>query len=198
MEGLEAGWIIKGIYNEACAAEGACPYYFGRGVEGGCRYFMVFRIKDGKVNGVDLAGITVIYLGDIPHPSFEELLQLGSEGAVYISDNATPKQRKVLDILVVQSIGGFLMKKVFGVKYVKIDIEEEDGSAHFKMPFGEMKQYLSKGADGVNPVRLENQVLPMLSNAKACHSPFWKFKDYNRHFDYKNRCGIWADFSFAG
>jgi len=26
---------------------------------------MVFRIKEGKVNDIDLAGITVIYLGDI-------------------------------------------------------------------------------------------------------------------------------------
>ena len=195
---LKPGWSIKGVYNEACASEGACPYYFGRGVEAGCRYFMVFRIQEGKVNDVNLSGITVIYMGDIPHPSFQELLNLGSEGGIYISDNATPEQREVLDTLVVQSIGGFLMKKVFGVKYVKMDIKEENGAVHFKMPYGEMKQYLSKGADGVNPVRLENQVLPMLSNVKACHSPFWRFEDHDRHFDYKDRCGVWADFVFEG
>ena len=27
---LKSGWLLKGIYNEACAAEGYCPYYFGR------------------------------------------------------------------------------------------------------------------------------------------------------------------------
>jgi|APFre7841882724_1041349.scaffolds.fasta_scaffold12310_2 hypothetical protein len=195
---LKQGWRIKGVYNEACAAEGACPFYFGRGVAGGCRYFMVFRIQEGKVNNVDLSGITVIYMGDIPHPSFEELLNLGSEGGIYVSDNATPEQREVLDALVIQSIGAFLMKKVFGVKYVKMDIKEENGTIHFKMPHGEMKQYLSKGADGADPVRLENQVLPMLSNVKACHSPFWRFEDHGRHFDYKDRCGVWADFVFEG
>ena len=55
-----SAWEIKGIYNEACASEGHCPYYFGRDKEGGCRYFMVFRITEGKVDDVDLAGITAI------------------------------------------------------------------------------------------------------------------------------------------
>lgn len=195
---LKAGWQIKGTYNEACASEGPCPYYFGRDRIGGCRYFMVFRIQEGKVNDVDLSGITTIYMGDIPHPSFEELMNLGSEGGIYISDNATPEQREILDTLAIESIGGFLMKRVFGVKYVKMDIKEEDGNVHFKMPFGEMKQYLSTGADGKTPVSLQNQVLPMLTDVKTCHSPFWNFEDHGRHFDYKERCGVWADFAFAG
>ncbi len=57
MKNIKSGWFIKGIYNEACAAEGQCPFYFGRDKEGGCMYFMVIRILEGKVNGVDpLAG----------------------------------------------------------------------------------------------------------------------------------------------
>ncbi len=36
MEELKSGWQVKGTYNEACAAEGHHPYYFGRDVEGGC------------------------------------------------------------------------------------------------------------------------------------------------------------------
>ncbi len=194
---LESGWQVRGIYNESCASEGPCPYYFGRDRIGGCRYFMVFRIQEGKVNDVDLSGITVMYMGDIPHPTFEELLSLGSEGGIYISDNATPEQREILDVLVVNSIGAAIMKKVFGVKYVKIDIQDDGTTMHFKMPFGEMEQYLSKGLDGT-PVRLENQVLPFLSNVKTCHTPFWEFADHGRHFEYKDRCGILADFAFEG
>lgn len=197
MEELRPGWQIKGIYNEACAAEGHCPYYFGRGREGGCRYFMVFRIQEGKVNDVDLSGITVMYMGDIPHSTFEELMRDGSEGGIYVSDNATAEQRKVLDTLVVNNIGAVLMKKNFGVKYVKMDIKEEGDTIHFKMPFGEMRQHLTKGGDGT-PVRIENQVLPILTNVKACHTPFWRFADHGRHFEYSDRCGTWADFMFSG
>ena len=60
-----------------------------------------------------------------------------------------------------------------------------------------MKQALTTGPDG-GPVRLENQTLPFLSNVKACHSSFWNFSDHGRHFDYRDRCGTWADFALAG
>lgn len=195
---LQPGWKVKGVYNEACAAEGACPYYFGRDVQNGCRYFMVFRIKEGLVNGVDLSGITIIYAADIPHTSFQDLIELGSEGGIYISDMATKAQRDVLDTLAVQSIGGCLMKKVFGIEYVEMDIKEEEGSIHFKMPYGEMKQNLLKGGDGKTHIHLENQVLPGLMDVKACHTSFWRYQVHNRNFNYTDRCGVWADFVFEG
>lgn len=197
MDELKSGWQLKGTYNEACASEGHCPYYFGRDKEGGCRYFMVFRIQEGKVNDVDLSGSVVIYMGDIPHSKFEELMSQGSEGGIYISDKANPEQRKVLDVVVGQTIGGLLMKKIFGVKYVDVKVEEQGDTFHVKMPFGEMRQQLTKGPDG-KPVRLENTTLPFLSNAKACDTPFWNYQDHGRHFDYTNRCGTWADFKLAG
>jgi hypothetical protein len=193
MEELKPGWQVKGIYNEACASEGHCPYYFGRDKEGGCRYFMVFRIQEGTVNDVDLSGTTVVYLGDLPHSTYAEVTEKGSEGAIYISDDATPEQRKVLDILAVNSLGGAIMKKVLGIQYVKIVIEEEEDSVRFTVPSGEMKMQLTKSRDG-NPIRLENVTLPFLSNVKAAHTPYWYWSDYDRHYDYKNRCGTWADF----
>lgn len=194
MEELKPGWQLKGIYNEACASEGHCPYYFGRDKEGGCRYFMAFRIKEGKVNDVDLSGITAVYMGDLPHATFAEVVKKGAEGAIYISDNATPDQRKVLDILVVNSLGGGgLMQRVWGIQYVKIDIEEGKDTIHIKMPSGELKMQLTKSHDG-NPVRLENPPMPFLSNVKTAHTFFWHWSGYNRHYDYKNRCGTWAEF----
>jgi hypothetical protein len=158
---------------------------------------MVFRIQEGKVNDVDLSGITAIYQGDLPHATFQEVLERGSNGGIYVSNNATPEQREVLDTLVVSSLGAALMKKNFGIKYVDIDVEAQDDAVSFKMPFGEMKQELTRGSDG-SPVRIENQTLPFLSNVKAAHTPFWNYDDHDRHFDYKDRCGTWADFAMAG
>jgi hypothetical protein len=158
---------------------------------------MVFRIQEGKVNDVDLSGITAIYQGDLPHATFQEVLERGSNGGIYVSNNATPEQREVLDTLVVSSLGAALMKKNFGIKYVDIDVEAQDDAVSFKMPFGEMKQELTRGSDG-SPVRIENQTLPFLSNVKAAHTPYWNYDDHDRHFDYKDRCGTWADFAMAG
>ncbi len=196
MDALESGWKIKGIYNEACASEGHCPYYFGRDKEGGCRYFMVFRIMEGKVNDVDLSGITAVYVGDLPHATFAEVQEKGSEGAVYISDNTSPDQRRILDKLTVEALGGVLMKKILGTRYVKIDVEATEDTLHVKIPSGEMKMHLTRSNDG-NPVRIENSTLPFLTNVKAAHTPFWYWSDYNRHYDYKNRCGTWADYVMA-
>jgi hypothetical protein len=192
----KAGWEIKGVYNEACASEGHCPYYFGRNKEGGCRYFMVFRITEGQVDNVDLAGITAIYLGDLPHSTYAEVVEKGSEGAIYISSNATPEQRKVLDTLAVQALGGLLMKRVLGVHYVDIAVKESGGTVHFKMPSGEMKMELTKNQSG-EPVRLENATLPFIHDVKAAHTPFWHWSDHDRHFTYRDRCGTWADFSMS-
>jgi hypothetical protein len=194
---LKSGWSVKGIYNEACASEGHCPYYFGRDKEGGCRYFMVFRITEGTANGINISGTTIIYVGDLPHATFAEVLEKGSEGGVYVSDSTTPEQREVLDILAVRFLGGgSMMQRVLGLKYVKIDIDEKDGTVHFRMPEGEMKMELTRSHDG-NPVRLENQTMPFLSNVRTGHVPFWHWSDYNRHYDYRNRCGTWADFSMS-
>jgi hypothetical protein len=197
MKDLTPGWKVAGTYNEACAAEGHCPFYFGRDVEGGCRYFMVFRIKDGKVNGVDLSGITVIYNGDIPYPKFADFMKHGSEGGVYVSDNATEEQRKILDTLVTTNMGALFMKKIFGVKYVNIDVDESENAFKVKTPFGEMNQHQVKGLDG-GPIRIENSVLPVLKNLKHCHTSQWTYKDHGKNFQYKNRCGTWADFVFEG
>ncbi len=186
-------WEIRGTYHETCASEGHCPYYFGRDKEGGCRYFMVFRITEGKVGDVDLAGINAVYIGDLPHSTYAEVLTKGSEGAVYISDSANPRQREILDTLAVQALGGVLMQRVLGLKYVTIDITEEEGAVQVRMPSGEMRMELTKSHGG-QPVRMENVTLPFLSDVKAAHSPFWHWSDYDKHFEYRNRCATWADF----
>ena len=159
--------------------------------------FYGFKDPKGKANDIELSDITVMYLGVITYSKYEELLRNGEEVGIYISDNALPEQRKILDLIVCTGMGTITIKKIFGIKYVKMDIKTEGDAIHFKMPFGEMKQQLTKGLDGT-PVRIENQLVPSLKNVKACYSPFWRFADYGRSFDYKHRCATWADFECVG
>jgi hypothetical protein len=103
----------------------------------------------------------------------------------------------VLDTLVTTNMGALFMKKIFDVKYVKMDIEEKDDTFKVKMPFGEMNQQQMKGLDG-GPIRIENAPLPVLQNLKHCHTPHWNYNDHGKNFEYKDRCGTWADFVFQG
>ena len=154
---------------------------------------MVFRNTDGIDDGVNLSGVAIVYIGDLPHATSAEVHEKGSEGAIYISDDTTPEQREILNELTIGAIGGVLMKKVIGTKYVKVDIEEGIDILHVKIPSGEMKMCLTKSNDG-NPVRIENSTLPFLTNIKAAHASFWYWFDYDRRYDYKNRCATWAYF----
>lgn len=139
----------------------------------------------------------MVYHGDILTSSFADLLQHGSEAGIYVSDNATEEQREVLDSLVADSIGGMLVGKNFGIKYVPIDIEATESELHVKTPFGEMQQHLMTGHNG-GPIRIENSALPYLSDLKYCNTDHWSYKDHGKDFDYKDRCGTWADFAFSG
>ncbi len=193
METSPAPGQLRGMYYETCASEGHCPYYFGRDKEGGCRYFMVFRIVEGVVDEVDLSGVTAVYVGDLPHSTYAEVVAKGSEGAVYVSDTASPEQRALLDQVVLRSLGGVLMRKVLGVHYVPITVEETENTIQVSMPAGEMTMRLTQGPDG-RPVRLENVTLPFLRNVRAAHASSWNWADYDKHFEYRHRCGTWADF----
>jgi hypothetical protein len=137
-------WTVRGVYHETCASEGHCPYYFGRDKEGGCRYFMVFRVTDGNASGVDLAGVTAIYLGDLPYATYAEVSSKGSEGAIYIDDRVSPEQRTILDTLALEALGGVLMKRVLGVHYVPITVNEGENAIEFTMPTGRMRMELTQ------------------------------------------------------
>ena len=109
---------------------------------------MVFRIQEGKVNDVCtclalLRSIRVIYLTLLLRKCWER-----DRTAAFTLAKTTTEQREVLDTFVVNSLGAALMKKNFGIKYVDIDVEAKDDTVYFKMPFGEMKQELTRGVDG--------------------------------------------------
>jgi hypothetical protein len=88
------------------------------------------------------------------------------------------------------------MKDFWGVHYVPIEVAESNGAVTVTMPTGEMKLQLTRGGDG-QPVRIENATLPFLSNIKAAHAPYWRWSDHGRHYEYRDRCGTWADFTMA-
>lgn len=194
METSASGSLLKGVYYETCASEGHCPYYFGRDKVGGCRYFMVFRIAEGVVDGVDLSGLVAVYIGDLPHSTYAEVVEKGSEGVIYLSDAASSEQRAAFERVAVHSLGGVLMRKVIGLHYVPIEVAETRDSVRVTMPSGEMSMRLTRGPDG-QPVRLENVTLPFLTNVKAAHAPLWRWVDYDKHFEYRDRCGTWAEFA---
>jgi len=193
-------WKMKGVWYEACASEGQCPYYFSRDRDEPCKSFQVFQIKEGQINNVDIGGTLVITVADLYSPKFADLLAKGGEGGIYISDTATEEQRKVLEPFFVNNVpGALLVKKPLGVRFVNIDLSQEDNTFHITMPYGEVKLSLTVGADGINPVRLDNCIFSIFfPDIKICNTHFWKYNDFGKNWEFVNRGGVIADFAMQG
>jgi len=193
-------WDMKGLWYEACASEGHCSYYFGRDRETPCKSFQLFQYEEGNIGEVDVSGILAINVVDLYSNKASDLLTKGGEGGVYISDKATEEQRKYLEPYFVNNVpGNSLLKKILGVKYVNIELNREGDTFHVTMPHGEMKLSYTPGLDGKNPQRLENSPFGIFfSDLKICNTHFWKYNDFGRNWDFKNRSGVIASFDTKG
>ena len=193
-------WHTKGSWYEACASEGHCSFYFGRDREESCKSFQLFQIDEGKIGDVDNSGVLAINVVDLYSNKAMDVMTKGGEGGVYISDKTTEEQRKYLETYFSKNIpGSILLRKVLGIKYVDINLEQEGNTYHVTMPHGEMKLSYTPGLDGKNPQRLENSIFGVfLSDIKICNTHFWKYNDFGRNWEFKNRSGVIASFDLKG
>jgi len=193
-------WRMLGTWYEACAAEGHCSMYFGRDMEAPCKSFQVFEIKDGQIGDTDISGLKVIQVIDLFSPKFVDLMVKGGEGGIYIDENATAQQKELIEPFLTKNIPGLLLlRKPLGIRYVKIDLKRENHTVHITMPYGEMKQSFTLGGDGKTPQRLENSLFGlMLSDIRICNTHFWKYNDFGKHWEFKNRSGAIAEFNLQG
>jgi hypothetical protein len=192
-------WTLKGTFYECCRVlDGHCGLWFNRDLPEACANLLTYQIKEGHIQNVNMKGIIITCHMDGIGPKHADLAKGVKEGAAYISENATDEQRKILEPFVMEHLEGRMWKQCLGIKYVKINISEENDTYHLTMPFGEMKMSLAIGGDGKNPIRMENPFLPFLSNVKFGNTHFWKYHDYGKDLEYHNTSGAVADFILQG
>ena len=193
-------WNSKGNWYEACASEGHCSLYFGRDLEEPCKSFQLFQFEEGKIGDVDISGVLAINVVDLYSNKAMDVMPKGGEGGIYISDKTTEEQRKYLEPYFTNNIPkSLLIRKVLGIKYVDINLQQEGNTFHVTMPHGEMKLSYTPGLDGKNPQRLENSIFGVfLSDIKICNTHFWKYNDFGKNWDFKNRSGVIASFDNQG
>jgi len=192
---IQPGWKLRGVWYEACAAEGHCPLYFGRDMASPCRNFAVYDIKEAQINGVDMAGIRIISVADILSTRASELFTSGRAAAIYVSDNATAEQRPILEAFVATGLP-LPVRELRGVKFVPISIVLDGPSYHITMPFGELKGSLTRGRDRVNPQRIENSLALFLSELRIANTELWRYNDLGRNWEYRNRSGTVGDLAW--
>jgi hypothetical protein len=194
----QKNWALKGTVYESCRVEGHCPLWFGRDLWGEpCVNLMAFHIKEGQVQNVDMKDVIILRHQDGIGPKYADFRKSIKEVALYINDNVTKEQREVLEPFVTNHMGAEKAERILGVKVVRINIDEKNGTYHITMPFGELKLSLTVGRDGT-PIRLENPWQTYLNNIKFCNNEFWNYHDYGKNLEFRGTCGVIADFAFQG
>ena len=127
-------WNLSGSYVETCSCELMCPCNLS--LDHGatydfCRVTLVFNLREGQVEGTDVAGRRVALIADTPKVMTEGGWRLG----VYIDDGSSDEQFDKLVKVFGGQLGGPmaglapLIGEMLGVERASIEIAE-DGLRH--------------------------------------------------------------------
>jgi hypothetical protein len=127
-------WNLAGSYVETCSCELMCPcnLSFDHGATYDfCRVTLAFNIREGSVDGTDIAGRKVALIADTPKVMTEGNWRVG----VFIDDGASEEQFDKLVQVFSGQLGGPmaglapLIGEMLGVQRAVIDFED-DGLRH--------------------------------------------------------------------
>ena len=123
-------WKLAGSYFETCSCDVVCPctasLALGATLDR-CRVTLVFRVKEGEVEGVDVSGLTVAAVADTPKVMTDGNWRLG----VFIDAAASDEQAGKLGAVFSGALGGPmealgpLVGENLGVERRPIEVREE-------------------------------------------------------------------------
>src|ERR687883_15389 len=127
-------WNLTGSYFETCSCELMCPCNLS--MDHGatydfCRVTLVFDIREGEIEGTDVAGCTVAAIADTPKVMTEGNWKLG----VFVDDGASDEQADKLVQVFSGQLGGPmaglapLIGEMRGVERARIEVRH-DGRRH--------------------------------------------------------------------
>jgi hypothetical protein len=197
-------WSLKGSYAETCSCELMCPcnLSFDHGATYDfCRATLAFNIREGDVDGTDVAGVKLAVIIDTPKVMTDGNWKLG----LFIDDGASDEQAdKVAQVFSGQLGGpmaalGPLVGEMLGVERVPIAMED-DGVRH-SVRIGdaidfEIEDIVPFGVETGEPVRFSGMFHPVgsdLTMAEAKRSSINAFG-----IEYEGKTGLsTAEFSWA-
>ncbi|UGS38713.1 DUF1326 domain-containing protein [Capillimicrobium parvum] len=174
-------WSLKGNYVETCSCELMCPcnLSFDHGATYDfCRATLAFDIREGAIDGTDVAGLSVVAIIDTPKVMTDGNWRLG----VFVDENATDEQADKLVQVFSGQLGGPmaglapLVGEMAGVERARIEVGH-DGLRH-SVRVGdaidfEIEDIVPFGSETGRPVRFDGMFHPAgtdLTMAEATRS----------------------------
>jgi hypothetical protein len=194
MSGAREPWHIKGELMLSCNCTIFCPCVLSLGkhapTEGYCQTWAGMKIDDGRWGDVDLSGLTLGLMMEIPG----QMSRGNWTAGVYICNEASVYQVKALTRIMSGQAGGtthllsILVGKFLGVWQEDIRYEVDGQTRRFTIPKiieGEIVPVPGKSADG--PTVIENSqywIGPQIIVAQAVKS---RFRAHGRNWDFRGR-----------
>jgi len=197
-------WNLRGSFFETCSCELMCPCNLS--MDHGatydfCRVTLVFNIREGEIEGTDIAGLKVAAIADTPKVMTEGNWRLG----VFVDERASDEQfDKLVQVFGGQLGGpmaalGPLVGEMLGIERAAIEVTD-DGLRH-SVRVGdvidfEIEDIVPFGVETGEPVRFAGMFHPVgsdLTMAEARRSHINAFG-----IEYEGKTGLsTSDFSWA-
>ena len=202
-EGVMA-WKLEGSYFETCSCDVVCPctasLSFGATLDR-CRVVLVFNVRSGDVEGVDVSGLTVAAIADTPKVMTDGNWRLG----VFIDASASDEQAEKLGAVYSGALGGPmqalgpLIGENLGAERAQIEVTE-DGLRH-SIRIGdavdfEIEDVVPFGSENGQPARLTGIFHPAGSELTVAHATRSKIDAFGIQYEAKSAFSR-ADFSWA-
>lgn len=198
-------WTLSGSYAETCSCELMCPCNLT--LDHGatydyCRATLAFRIREGDIDGTDVAGLAVVAIIDTPKVMTDGNWRLG----MFIDELANDEQADKLGRVFGGELGGpmaglaSLVGEVVGVQRAPIEIRD-DGRRHAvhvgdAIDF-EVEDIVPFGAEDGEPVRFSGMFHPVGSNLTMAEARRSKIDAFG--IAYEGKTGLsTAGFSWTG
>ena len=127
---------LEGQLLEVCDCRVLCPCWIGEAPDNGtCKGFIAWHFQKGTIEGVDVAGRTLVALAAIPG----NVLEGNWKAAVYLDDGASAEQEQALLNVYTGKLGGpvadlvQLIGEVVSVEKVPITVDVHEGRGSFRV-----------------------------------------------------------------
>jgi hypothetical protein len=197
-------WNLSGSYSETCSCELMCPcnLSFDHGATYDfCRVTLAFNIRQGTVDGTDIAGRKVVLVADTPKVMTDGNWRVG----VYIDEGATEEQFNQLVQVFSGQLGGPmaglapLIGEMLGVERAAIDLDD-DGLLH-RVRVGdvidfEIEDIVPFGVETGEPVRFSGMFHPAGSDLTMAEAKRSRISAFGIEFEGKTGLST-SNFSWA-
>jgi hypothetical protein len=196
-------YSMDGTLLEACSCMAPCPCWIGDDPDGGkCDAFIAYHVDKGQIRGVDVSGLSVVLLNQIPG----NVLAGNWRCVIYVDDRATEEQRAALLDAFGGKLGGApaqyaqLLGEIVAVHPVPIDHQVVGGKGTIRVGtaiYSEMAPYTDLTG---RPTALHDSVFSTIPGSPAYVSKAATHQvnapEHGMVWEFSNRNAVQGNFHF--